>query len=181
MHTMVENLFGKYDLMRKFSKFSTRVAALLLVTLITSFFPAGLVLAQVSLADLERCRNEVNDAARLQCYDREVSRLATGDSAPQTAEQRFGFRGDIARESLERDRAAKPNLAILESRVLSVRTLPRGEWIVTLENGQEWAQVYMGVRFSIAVGDRVTITPSSLGSFVLTSSSNQSTRVRRRR
>lgn len=181
MHTMIESLFGKFDLTKKFTRFGSRGTSSLLVALLTTFFLVGQGLAQVSLADLERCREEPNDATRLQCYDSEVSRLSTADSASQTAEQRFGFRGDIARESLERDRAARPNLASLESRVLSVRTLPRGEWIVTLENGQQWAQVPMGIRFPIAVGDRVTITPLSLGSFVLTSDSNQSTRVRRRR
>jgi hypothetical protein len=54
--------------------------------------------------------------------------------------------------------------------------------VITLDNGQVWAQVPTGTRFSLRVGDTVTITPGALGSFLLRKDSGGgSVRVRRRR
>lgn len=140
-------------------------------------------------AELQRCREEKDDAKRLNCFDREAARIAgsatpqaaSAESAPLTSEQRFGFRGDVARSAIDEKRRAEPVLEKLQATVTAVRFGPTGYWVVTLDNGQEWAQVPLGVKVSIESGDSVTIVPLSLGSFALVGESGQSTRVRRRR
>ena len=151
--------------------------------------------------ELLRCMAETVDAARLACFDREAARLAatagpsaaaavaagsagagSTPNAPElTPEQRFGLRGEVARETLEREKAAKQELDRLEAKVTAVTFGPTGDWVVTLDNGQLWAQVPSGMRFTIRAGDAVTISPAALGSYLLTVESGRSTRVRRRR
>lgn len=161
--------------------------------------PAGAVAAAQGLPpELRQCMAETADAVRLACFDREAARLATEPGlataaatsaatppvpAPPalTPEQRFGLRGDVARETLERERAAKQELDRLEAKVTGVALGPTGDWVVTLDNGQVWAQVPSGMRFTIRVGDPVTISPAALGSYLLAVESGRSVRVRRRR
>lgn len=135
--------------------------------------------------ELRRCMAETADAARLACFDREAARLEAGAGAGAapvlTPEERFGLRGDVARETVERERAAKQALEKLEARVTAVAAGPTGDWVVTLDNGQVWGQVPSGTRYTIRVGDAVTITPAALGSYMLTGESGRSVRVRRRR
>jgi hypothetical protein len=70
----------------------------------------------------------------------------------------------------------------LQAKVLSVTNTASGDWVATLDNGQVWIQVPTGTRFSLRVGDEVTITPGALGSFLLSKGSGgSSVRVRRRR
>lgn len=127
-------------------------------------------------AGLLECRKEADDARRLACFDREIARAAP------SAEQRFGYRGEVARESLDREKAAAPALERLQAKVQSISTTASGDWVATLDNGQVWIQVPTGTRFSLRVGDEVTITPGALGSFLLSKASGgSSVRVRRRR
>lgn len=127
-------------------------------------------------AELLLCRGETDDARRLACFDREIAR------AVPSAEQRFGYRGEVARESIEREKAATPALEQLQGKVASMSATPSGDWVITLDNGQVWAQVPTGTRFSLRVGDAVTITPGALGSFLLRKDpGGGSVRVRRRR
>lgn len=138
--------------------------------------------------ELQRCREEADNARRLECFDRESARLLDRESSPplaeqetQSPEQRFGFRGDVAREALDSERRSEAALERLQTKVMAVRLGPTGYWVVTLDNGQEWSQVPLGVRVPIKAGESVTILPLALGSFVLVPESGQSTRVRRRR
>ena len=139
---------------------------------------------------LRACMAEPDDARRLACFDREAAQLgpqsaATATAAatpePLTAEQRFGFRGEVAREAIAEKKAAAPQLERLESTVTAVARRGSIDWIVTLENGQQWAQISTGTPYTIRVGDAVTINPGALGSFLLTGPSGRATRVRRAR
>jgi hypothetical protein len=147
---------------------------------------------------LRACMAERDDARRLACFDREAAQLgersaATATAAasgaapaaatpePLTAEQRFGFRGEVAREAIAEKKAAAPQLERLESTVTAVARRGSIDWIVTLENGQQWAQISTGTPYTIRVGDAVTINPGALGSFLLTGPSGRATRVRRAR
>ena len=139
---------------------------------------------------LRACMAERDDARRLACFDREAAQLgpqsaATATAAatpePLTAEQRFGFRGVGAREAIAEKKAAVPQLERLESTVTAVARRGSIDWIVTLENGQQWAQISTGTPYTIRVGDAVTINPGALGSFLLTGPSGRATRVRRAR
>ena len=125
---------------------------------------------------LLQCRSEADDARRLACFDREIARAAP------SAEERFGYRGEVARESVDREKAAATALGRLQAKVTSLSAAPGGDWVATLDNGQVWAQVPTGTRFNLRVGDAVTITPGALGSFLLRKDSGgASVRVRRRR
>jgi len=126
--------------------------------------------------ELLECRKEPDDARRLACFDREIARAAP------SAEQRFGYRGAVARERIDREKTAAPALERLQAKILSVSTTASGDWVATLDNGQVWLQVPTGTHFSLRVGDSVIITPGALGSFLLRKGSSESSvRVRRRR
>ena len=167
-------------MMRFFGTTGRRRAVALIVT------ASAVVIPTVSLADtpaplplpaeLLQCRSETDATRRLACFDREIAR------ALPSAEERFGYRGEVARESIEREKAATPTLERLQGKVESLSAQPSGDWVITLDNGQVWAQVPTGTRFSLRVGDAVTITPGALGSFLLRKDSGGgSVRVRRRR
>ena len=87
----------------------------------------------------------------------------------------------VAREAIAEKKAAVPQLERLESTVTAVARRGSIDWIVTLENGQQWAQISTGTPYTIRVGDAVTINPGALGSFLLTGPSGRATRVRRAR
>lgn len=167
-------------MMRFFGTFSPRWAMTLLVSISVVTTPASSHADEPSRpplpAELLQCRSETDDVRRLACFDREIAR-----SLP-SAEQRFGYRGEVARESIEREKAATPTLERLQGKVESITGTPNGDWVATLDNGQVWAQVPTGTRFGLRVGDAVVITPGALGSFLLRKESGSaSVRVRRRR
>lgn len=68
----------------------------------------------------------------------------------------------------------------MTAKVSELGTLPRGELLLTLDNGQVWQQKPGDRAMRIKVGDDVTIHRASLGSFLLTSqAANGSMRVTR--
>lgn len=166
------------------------LASLSLIPFVLAAAAAG-ASAQGLPAELRRCMAETDDGRRLACFDREAASLA-GAAAPAatgiagaapalTPEQRFGLRGEVARETLEREKAATPVADRLQAKVVAVAVGATGDWVVTLDNGQVWAQVPTGTRYRIRVGDAVEITPGALGSYMLTGESGRAVRVRRRR
>jgi hypothetical protein len=152
---------------------------------------------------LRACMSESDDARRLSCFDRESARLA-GDqraaaapvaaappsppvaasaatpAAPDTSpEEKFGYRGSIAREEFDRRQAEERKFEQLTAKITELGTLPRGELLLTLDNGQVWAQKAADRALRLKVGDEVTIKRASLGSFLLTTAANGSMRVTR--
>ena len=72
------------------------------------------------------------------------------------------------------DRAAEPQAAApkrMSATVTAIDKRPRGELVVTLDNGQVWAQKSAERYFPLEVGDPVAILAGSLGSFRLISGS----------
>lgn len=178
------------------------LAALAGLATMASLTAAPQAISQGLTPGLRACMAERDDARRLACFDRETAQLgqpspdtatsaapasaratapASATPEPLTAEQRFGFRGEVAREAIAEKKAAVPQLERLESTVTAVARRGSIDWIVTLENGQQWAQVSTGTPYTIRVGDAVTINPGALGSFLLTGPSGRATRVRRAR
>jgi hypothetical protein len=101
-------------------------------------------------------------------------------SKPRTDEENFGFSGSkLAREEADRKAVESPGLERLTATVVQVKTRPRGEFVVTLSNGQEWAQKESEKSMHLSVGDQVSIKPGALGSFFLTGTKGASTRVTR--
>lgn len=138
--------------------------------------------AQAVSPGLKQCITEADDARRLACFDTEVARLAKTPlpvhaAAPvPTPEEKFGAREEVAREA---EKQAEPELTKLEAVTTAISTRPRGELVVTLDNGQVWEQVPSGEAFSLKVGDKVTIKSGLLGSFALVGPRGRSMKVKR--
>ena len=136
-------------------------------------------------AALAACRAEKDDAKRLACFDREVAMAgeqpaaaATAPAAaPQTPEERFGYRGVLARE--EQERAKNATLGELEAIVTTISKRGDGALVMTLDNGQVWAQNRPDAFFRVKVGEHVRIEPAALGSFLMIGPSKRTARVTR--
>jgi hypothetical protein len=79
------------------------------------------------------------------------------------------------------DRAAEPQAPApkrMSATVTVIDKRPRGELVVTLDNGQVWAQKNVDRYFPLEVGDPVEILAGALGSFRLIAGS-RSTAVTR--
>lgn len=150
---------------------------------------SSLLLAATSadpLADLRACAVQADDAKRLACYDAiarpqtESPAVAAGVVAP-SAQDRFGYRGNVAREELARqeEKLQAESLEQLVARVTAVSVRPQGEFVITLDNGQVWSQKRPEANVKPRVDDEVTIKPGMLGSFLLVTTSGRSTRVAR--
>ncbi len=99
--------------------------------------------------------------------------------AAMTPEERFGFRGEVAREALDRQRAELPELERLTSTVQSASRQAGGDFVVALANGQVWAQLPTGTPQRLKVGDEVTISPAALGSYMMKLPNGRGVRVKR--
>ena len=140
-------------------------------------------------AALAACRAEKDDAKRLACYDLEVAE-GRGQSAPapaapaqaaarQTPEEKFGYRGVLAREEQDSKKQQSRDLAELSATVTGVSTRGDGTLVMTLDNGQVWAQNRPDAFFRLKVGERVKIEPAVLGSFLMIGPSKRTARVTR--
>lgn len=95
-----------------------------------------------------------------------------------SAEDKFGYRGNIARATL--DKQKDEGSEQLTAKVTAVSALAHGEMVLTLDNGQVWQQKPGDRGMRIKVGDDVTIKRGVLNSFLLTSEqANGSMRVTR--
>ena len=144
--------------------------------------------AQDLTAVLAGCRAEKDDALRLACYDREVGKLGQQSSgtaatapaaAPQSPAEKFGYRGVMAREEQDRAKVEARSLDQLEAMVTNISTRGDGTLVMTLDNGQVWAQNRPDAFFRLKVGEKVRIEPASLGSFLLISPAKRTARVTR--
>ena len=146
------------------------------------------------LAAIRGCASEKNDPRRLACYDAAVNvsgkvvaapaAVATAapsatratSATPATPEDRFGYRGAITRQDEANE---PPGLEELAAKVTEIAFQPRGQFIVTLDNGQVWMQKQPETKVKPRVGETVTIKDAAFGSFMLVTSSGRSTRVSR--
>jgi hypothetical protein len=90
---------------------------------------------------------------------------------------------DDARRLACFDRAAAPADSTpkrISATVTGIEKRARGELVVTLDNGQVWAQTEVGPYYPIKVGDAVSIVAGTLGShkLVVASRATAVTRVR---
>lgn len=150
------------------------------------------------------CTSEKDSLARLVCFDREVAkytqptaRVAPTPAIPATvsppavtvaptppvsasqATDEFGVTGQLARKRKETKEEEGAVIKELHAVVSKVSTKPYGEFVLALDNGQVWQQIETKSTFIIKVGENVVIKPAKFGSFMLTSDSGATTRVRR--
>ena len=117
------------------------------------------------------CTREQDDARRLACFDR----------ATAPADNTFGVHGsELARNRAADDPRQDTTPERLTAKIAAIEKRARGELVVTLDNGQVWAQKEVGAYFPIAVGDPVTILAGTLGShrLIVGSRATAVTRVR---
>ena len=151
--------------------------------------------AQSTSDALVTCARETDDARRLRCFDAVVADLrstpaaataavaatpnATQPAAPPptpaasvSREEKFGARGGLDPERRE-------ELKEITGKVTEVGTRPHGEVVVTLDNGQVWAERSASSKIKVKVGDTVRIESGALGSFVLIAPNGRSSKVAR--
>lgn len=164
-------------------------AKLVFAMVLTSVGASCVHAAESSTATLLACAAEPDDARRLRCFDDAAAGLrgapeaapaqAAGvpaaasrpPSAPAaSAEDRFG-----AREKFERQEPLREIVAL----VAAVSTRPHGELVITLENGQVWAELAPGSKIKVKPGDTVNIKAGTLGSFFLIAPNRRSSKVSR--
>ncbi len=100
---------------------------------------------------------------------------ATTAAAAQTLspEERFGLRDDSKREKTG-------EMTELAATATAISAKPHGELVITLDNGQVWAEIAPGSTMRLKVGDPVKIEAGSMRSFILIANGRSSkvTRVR---
>ena len=168
---------------------------------------SGTAFSSASAADalndkLLACADEADDARRLHCFDAAVAGLRKAPaapaaaavaaapppptaqsaaaaaapastspaSAPASAEDRFGARGDLRTET-------HATVNEITGTVTEVSKKPYGELVVTLDNGQVWAELAPS-RIKLKPGDTVKIESGALNSFRLVAN-NRSSKVSR--
>jgi hypothetical protein len=157
-----------------------------------------LVVAQVDLEALRACAAEQNDLRRLVCYDEAMGVAAQPQSAapsaaaaaaaapkaaappvaPADAQAKFGYRGAIARKDLEEQARANPGSERIDAAVIELERRPHGQLVLTLDNGQVWAQKTAETA-RVKVGDRIAIKKASFNSFLMVLPNNTTVRVAR--
>jgi hypothetical protein len=101
-------------------------------------------------------------------------------AAAATAEDKFGYSGGMSREEKDQKKTEEKALDEISATVAEVVTRQRGELVVTLDNGQVWAQKAADGNFRVKAGDAVKIKAGFLGSYVMSvGTSDRSTRVTR--
>jgi hypothetical protein len=139
---------------------------------------------------IRSCAAQVDAGARLECYDALAVSIGTsGDkggavppavpataetSAPPATETQFGITGSKLQRKKE---AATPNR--IEAVVSGVARRPRGELVITLDNGQVWAQLAPQEYFPLKIGDEVQIAKAALGSYFMTIPAKRGSKVTR--
>lgn len=155
--------------------------------------------------DVQRCARLTDDLARLECYDQVARRLAGTNAQPQadasaaavsgtattanrpsspshvtapppaTPGADFGL-SEAAKQARDPEKAKQDSIS---AGVAAVARRLTGEMVVTLADGQVWAQLDPDTRAKVKVGDTVTIRRAALGSYLLVTPSGIATRVKR--
>jgi hypothetical protein len=152
------------------------------------FSPA--ITAESTTDALLACADQPDDARRLRCFDAVVAELRTAPAAPPSApspvappqpsarapavspEDKFGARGDV-----DPDKADE--LKEITATVTAIGAKPYGELVITLDNGQVWAERAPGSKIKLKTGDSVKIEAGELGSFRLIAPNGRSSKVAR--
>jgi hypothetical protein len=130
------------------------------------------------------CLSLTDNAQRLECFDREIAarvaqRPELPPAGPQTPEERFGYSDVRAREERALERDGDWQLTELVATVAAVSVRPDGKRVMTLGNGQVWAETNLDHRFRVSTGEQIRIRNAALGTFLMSTPSNRSTRVTR--
>jgi len=154
----------------------TRGARLQILALLVLSVAAARSDADAVSDGLRHCAREGDEHQRLACFDALVKAL------PQIRSDQFGMSGAIERR---RDPAGAATLAedraheSLAGTIAGLRQTPGGQWVFTLDNGQQWIEAEPRPGQQFAVGERVQIEHGALGALWLKADHHRQTRVKR--
>jgi len=181
-----------------------RASRMALGFLLAAALLGGASPAVLAAGDPRSCVTIADDAARLACYDRAMGHTAAPKPAPVTPVApaaaaaatsaaaapaapvkkdpvgEFGL-SEEAKQAKDPAKAAEAAAApdSITGRVMSVRWRKYGEFVVTLDNAQVWAQIEPMPSAVVRVGDTVTIKKALFGSYTLVTAGRIGTKVRR--
>lgn len=137
---------------------------------------------------LRTCAGIQNDTERLACYDAAVSHIESGTAAPSpenmfgaTAATRAPAQSPEAKADKKAREAPQEDLRQISGKVVAMGRSEGGMPVLTLDNDQVWRQQDADIALTLEIGDSVTITRASLGTFRLTDKRGRSARFRRLR
>jgi len=130
--------------------------------------------------DARDCADLPDDAVRLACYDAAVGRTPAKAGALVAVDPvaEFGLT-EVQKRAQDPERARVASPESISAVVTAVGRQSTGELVVTLENGQVWAQAEVMTMARAAPGDTVTVRKAALGSYVMVTANRVAMRVRR--
>ena len=145
------------------------------------------------LRALASCREISEPKDRLACYDREAvavqQALAKGDlvaldreEVRKTRRSLFGFSLPATRLFSDRDRSDAEDETVdnLSAEIKSARQLPRGRWMIELEEGGSWTQIDdRKLAIYPRPGHKIEIRRAALGSYLANINGQIAVRVKR--
>jgi hypothetical protein len=132
----------------------------------------GPALGGESVIDRMRtCATEADEAKRLACYDSAIGRS-------QVRNDDIGVTGELLRSKRRQAGLKEASAQDMTAKVVSVVQPPLGKLVVTLDNGQIWAQQEV-VDFPLQVGDVITVRHGLLGALWMSNGRRLETRVQR--
>jgi hypothetical protein len=119
------------------------------------------------------CTSLADNAARLACYDAAL-RVTKSAIEPQARVQNPGAPAQFGDNGqLQRDQKSKPEVPkSLTGQVQQVTALANGRYRLTLDNGQAWLTDPADWTMTFKVGETVTISRFSLGSYQISLAGN---------
>jgi hypothetical protein len=124
----------------------------------------GQALGGESVIDRMRiCASEADEAKRLACYDFQIGRSKSGQNDD------LGVTGELLRHKQKQAGIAAAPPDDMAGKVVEIANRGFGKFIVTLDNGQVWAQQEVP-DFTLRVGDVITIRRGVLGALWMVSS-----------
>ncbi len=175
-----------------------RLLQVIMLLVVNPAVPVG----AACLDEVQRCARLTADRERLDCYDQVARRLTAAQplasasaAATRTATTaspssssahveapppvnpgtEFGL-SVAAKQARDPEKAKQDSIS---AEVATVARRPTGEMVVTLANGQVWAQLDSDTRARLKTGDTVTIRRAALGSYLLVTPSKMAMRVKR--
>ncbi len=144
-------------------------------------------------AQLDTCGQISQAEARLACFDGLVKGIATSIvlptrkeaalvAVPTAVEQVKPSKAeqvdDFAKEHLKKT-STEQGLDSITSSVTKLKQLIRGQWVLTLENGQQWQQKD-STKIKLKVGDTVRMKKAAMGAvYLYKEGSHRNIRVKR--
>ena len=134
----------------------------------------GAALGDDAVIDRMRaCASEADEAKRLACYD-----LHIGRSKGRQNED-LGVTGELLRQKQKQAGITAATPADVTAKVATLANRGSGKFVVTLDNGQVWAQ-QEAPDFTLQVGDVITLRRGVLGALWMVSpSGREQVRVQR--